>query len=261
MIDIATKLGEILAAINGLEKRLSTLEAQDRVGNFTAGSVLFAGSTGNVSQDNASLFFDDTNNRLGIQTTVPSGYLHIKFTGGTKIGLEVEDNIASSDTIIKLINPDGNIASGSYWIRAINGNADVFYVRGDGVSLFTGQATIKMAGGSKDLLTIEDTAVNSDNLLKLYDSGGTIGAGSKFIVALKGATEQFSVRGDGVVNALTQYNVNGTQVVNTRKTGWAAATNTKLRTTFDTTTVTLPNLAARVGALIDDLISHGLIGT
>lgn len=44
-------------------------------------------------------------------------------------------------------------------------------------------------------------------------------------------------------------------------TGWAAATNTKLRTTFDTTTVTLPNLAARVGALIDDLLSYGLIHT
>lgn len=45
-----------------------------------------------------------------------------------------------------------------------------------------------------------------------------------------------------------------------RPTGWAAATNTKLRTTFDTTTVTLPNLAARVGALMDDLIAMGLIG-
>jgi hypothetical protein len=52
----------------------------------------------------------------------------------------------------------------------------------------------------------------------------------------------------------------GTQIAGARKTGWAAATNTKLRTTFDTTTVTLPLLAARVAALIDDLIAHGLIG-
>jgi hypothetical protein len=50
------------------------------------------------------------------------------------------------------------------------------------------------------------------------------------------------------------------QVVGPRKTGWTAATNTKTRTTFDTTTVTLPVLAAHVGALIDDLIGHGLIG-
>lgn len=55
--------------------------------------------------------------------------------------------------------------------------------------------------------------------------------------------------------------VNSTQVVTSRQTGWTAATNTKTRTTFDTTTVTLPILAAHVGALIDDLITHGLIGT
>lgn len=52
----------------------------------------------------------------------------------------------------------------------------------------------------------------------------------------------------------------GGQLLTTRRTGWAAATNTKTRTTFDTTTVTLPILAAHVGALIDDLITHGLIG-
>lgn len=54
--------------------------------------------------------------------------------------------------------------------------------------------------------------------------------------------------------------VNGTQVVGPRVTGWTAATNTKSKATFDTTSVTLPNLAARVGQLIDDLIAHGIIG-
>lgn len=55
--------------------------------------------------------------------------------------------------------------------------------------------------------------------------------------------------------------VNSTQIATARQTGWTAATNTKTRATFDTTTVTLPVLAAHVGALIDDLITHGLIGT
>lgn len=44
-----------------------------------------------------------------------------------------------------------------------------------------------------------------------------------------------------------------------KKTGWTAATNTKTRTTFDTTTVTTAVLAAHVGALIDDLLAYGLI--
>lgn len=45
-----------------------------------------------------------------------------------------------------------------------------------------------------------------------------------------------------------------------RPTGWAAATGTATRTTFATTTVTLPQLAEHVKALIDDLIAEGLIG-
>lgn len=64
MLDLSIKLGEIQSNINGLTKRLQTLETQDKVGNFTAGSILFAGSNGSVSQDNANLFWDDANNKL-----------------------------------------------------------------------------------------------------------------------------------------------------------------------------------------------------
>jgi hypothetical protein len=42
----------------------------------TAGSVLFAGTSGVLQQDNANLFWDDTNNRLGIGTATPSATFH-----------------------------------------------------------------------------------------------------------------------------------------------------------------------------------------
>lgn len=57
------------------------------------------------------------------------------------------------------------------------------------------------------------------------------------------------------------YQVNGVPVVGARATGWTAATGTATRTAFDTTTVTTSELAERVKALIDSLITHGLIGT
>lgn len=41
--------------------------------------------------------------------------------------------------------------------------------------------------------------------------------------------------------------------------GWGAPTGTATRTTFDTATVTLPLLAQRVKALLDDLTSTGLL--
>jgi hypothetical protein len=51
-----------------------------------------------------------------------------------------------------------------------------------------------------------------------------------------------------------------TQVLSTRRTGWAAATGTATRSTFDAGTVTTPQLAERVKALLDDLTAHGIIG-
>jgi hypothetical protein len=56
----------------------------------------------------------------------------------------------------------------------------------------------------------------------------------------------------------------GVKVLSTRKTGWGLATGTATRTTFATGSVTLPQLAERVKALIDDLeatAGHGLLGS
>lgn len=66
----------------------------------------------------------------------------------------------------------------------------------------------------------------------------------------------------GNVNLSTgnEYRINNTKVVGARVTGWGAATGTATRTTFATSTVTTAQLAERVKALIDDLITHGLIG-
>lgn len=74
------------------------------------------------------------------------------------------------------------------------------------------------------------------------------------------ASSDFTSAGNFGIAAGKTYKVNAIQVVGARKTGWAAATGTATRTTFDTATVTLPQLAERVKALLDDLTTHGLIG-
>ena len=68
------------------------------------------------------------------------------------------------------------------------------------------------------------------------------------------------VTGGMTVSSGNAYKVNNVQVLSSRKTGWTAASGTAARTTFATTTVTTEQLAERVKALIDDLISHGVIG-
>ena len=44
---------------------------------FTAGSVVFAGASGVYTQDNANLFWDNSNDRLGISTTSPGSKLDV----------------------------------------------------------------------------------------------------------------------------------------------------------------------------------------
>lgn len=57
-----------------------------------------------------------------------------------------------------------------------------------------------------------------------------------------------------------EYRVDNTRVVTNRVTGWESPTGTATRTAFATGSVTTAQLAERVKALIDDLMTHGLIG-
>jgi hypothetical protein len=53
---------------------------------FTAGSVVFAGASGVYSQKNANFFWDNTNNRLGVNTATPSNDLEVAGTIRTSSG-------------------------------------------------------------------------------------------------------------------------------------------------------------------------------
>lgn len=47
---------------------------------LTAGSILFANASGGIAQDNANLYWDDTNNRLGLGDTSPGTQLDMAST-------------------------------------------------------------------------------------------------------------------------------------------------------------------------------------
>lgn len=70
---------------------------------FTAGSVVFAGTSGVYNQDNANFFWDDTNNRLGLGTITPACTLDV--TGGIQ---------TSRTSVTAPAATDGNLFSGTY---------------------------------------------------------------------------------------------------------------------------------------------------
>lgn len=66
--------------------------------SFTSGSVLFSNGT-SIAQDNSNLFWDDTNNRLGISTAQPSTSLEIVGNASTTKIISSTDALLNTLTV------------------------------------------------------------------------------------------------------------------------------------------------------------------
>jgi len=105
------------------------------VTTLTPGSVPFVGTAGLITQDNTNLFFDDTNNRLGINTNTPSNNLDVHGTGTSP--LIAINNTAGNQSLIGFAKN-----STAKW-RIGNSSSDTFDVLN--VGLTTNAITISSA--------------------------------------------------------------------------------------------------------------------
>lgn len=119
------------------------------------------------------------------------------------------------------------------------------------------------------------TASATANTLVLRGAGGGTNFGGTVNVAALTGTGLISTSGNmsavdvtgsgtaqgATVNATTQYNMNGTLIINGRDTGWTAMTGTATKGGFDTATVTLPQLAQVVKAFVDAHLANDWIAT
>jgi len=199
----------------------------------TIGSDLLQGNylyNGNITLSNTKLRLNNQDIIDQATNTLSSQILNSSLTSlGILTSLQVDNINLNGNTI----STTGNITFGSNIATNININdatsPQVDFTRG------ANTAVIKM--NSTDRIDID---INSTNQVRID------------------ATGNLDLKNSGV------YAINGVKVVDQRKTGWATATGTATRTTFDTTSVSLSRLAEAVKALIDDLhqtAGHGLIGT
>ncbi len=79
----------------------------------TAGSVLFAGTSGVLAQNNANFFWDNTNSRLGIGTATPAYKIDVNGTSRFSDALLVSKN-ANDGTLITISNTTSGTSSQSY---------------------------------------------------------------------------------------------------------------------------------------------------
>jgi len=75
-----------------------SLSIGDIIGDATEGSIFFAGVGGILAEDNANLFWDDTNDRLGIGNNSPDSAIHL--AGTTSADVRIEAQAASASAIV-----------------------------------------------------------------------------------------------------------------------------------------------------------------
>jgi len=108
----------------------ATMTIGSAVASGTVGSVLFVGAGTTLAQDNANLFWDDTNNRLGIDNAAPSEALHV--TGNVRFsGALMPNNAAgTSGQILTSAGPGVPPTWGSGAVTGTGTSGNVAYWTG-----------------------------------------------------------------------------------------------------------------------------------
>ena len=142
---------------------------------------------------------------------------------------------------------------------------------GDGNVVTTGNLTATRLAAADGTVSLPGIMFTGDGNTGIFHpaadtiafcEGGTeaMRINSSGLVGVATTDPQYRLDVNGVVNSASHYRVDGQVVVGARRLGWESPGGTATRSTFATASVTLPDLAERVHALIDDLIAHGLIG-
>lgn len=148
-------------------------------GAFTLGSVVFAGVAGVYTQDNANLFWDDTNNRLGIGNAAPARTLDVSDSTNDGSRIRVA-NVAGGLVQLRLAGAHGTIAaptgivSGDLFteilLQAYDGATD--YFTGSSITTRAAETWSGTARGTDlELWTVKKTTTTQARVMVLKDSG------------------------------------------------------------------------------------------
>jgi hypothetical protein len=113
----------------------------------TAGSVLFAGTSGILQQDNAGLFYDDSTNRLGIGDASPDGTLELSDSTNTPNLIFSDDDVSQPATSFVGADVFGSLSS----ISTTAGGLSIGGISDDGS---TGLALSGMLGSADPTDTV-----------------------------------------------------------------------------------------------------------
>lgn len=120
------------------------LNRRTRIGtnviSSTSGSILFADSSSQLAQDNAELFWDNTNNRIGIGTTSPVSRLDIETDSATEIGMQIMGAASQSVDLAQYVNSAG------IEVMSIDENGNIGFWEGQTETISSARNIVAVAG-------------------------------------------------------------------------------------------------------------------
>lgn len=149
--ELSRALADMRAEIREVYNRIDKSNTYQLPGNYTLGSVLFGKVGGVIGQDNAQLFWDDTNNRLGVGTLAPS--------------LQLESKMKDDFPAINIAELSGSNRRATIGFGVNGTTANTGWIMGQGLNSNT----------VKDFYLVDATA----GAIRLYiDTTGEVGIGT-----------------------------------------------------------------------------------
>lgn len=210
---------------------------------FTQGSVVFAGASGVYSQDNSGLFYDNTNDRLGLGETTPQKKLHLQLsTSGDGIEIEGSSGGANRRWQLNTYSTDTfciENANSSFFTMCMSNNFGV----GIGTAGSLGSMFSVANPSDKIGEVIRGAASQTLDLTQWQNSGGTVLAKVNSSGAGTFAGMTVSTLGAGVAH-LNASGVMSSSTIATADIAANAVTNAKLDDFFinDLTQVSVTSL-------------------
>lgn len=103
----------------------------NQIGGMTTGSIIFADSSGRLGQDNANLFYDDTNNRLGVGTNAPSETLTV--TGSLRVNVFTGEDVAfvgdAGTQVLKIHDTRTALGQAAIYVKNDGGGGSIQFQR------------------------------------------------------------------------------------------------------------------------------------
>jgi hypothetical protein len=239
-----TKAGDVFGLTLGIFSNDQTFRGED----FGKGDLLIGDNQGMNAHYDASTGLLEFRDGTTVRAYIGSDG---KLYAGSGTHVFDEGGYAITDTV-------NDVRQISWYYNGTNLVGGIFGDYGSGVNAEMWLRASHQSGDDWDYAGVIMQAVDPDasvdaRIWLRSDKGVYVTGVDTFNIEASG--------GDGNLNVEGAYKQNGDQLLTARQTGWTAPTGTLSRDTFDQSTVTLPELAKRLAALITDLTTHGLIGT